>query len=264
MEGSGAILCQISSLKEMLDQVNEEMEANIQITREIESEIVKCSEIEKALAARESELTKTLYMSQFESIGLLSVVDGSKNSLDVLEEQLCSIRRKRDETVTRVNERREGFITLCLEFQKDIDKGNDDELRTLLSEKEFLENEILLLDKKNNTLKSSMLAFVEEILGDLHSGNSALQVEIQNGYQENQKLLKDIDGLKTTLLSTIIIDDDRWIALLLVIQRFSVLFVSQEVIDFKFVKFLTREWISDYLRLNDVRDKIRTICGANG
>jgi hypothetical protein len=53
--------------------VNEEIEANIQITREIESEIVKCSEIESALAARESELTKTLYVSQFEINGLATV-----------------------------------------------------------------------------------------------------------------------------------------------------------------------------------------------
>ncbi|KAH7528789.1 hypothetical protein FEM48_Zijuj05G0109600 [Ziziphus jujuba var. spinosa] len=33
-------------------------------------------------------------------------------------------------------------------------------------------------------------------------------IMVQNGYQENQKLLKDIDGLETTLLSVIVIDDD--------------------------------------------------------
>ena len=107
MQDSGAILCQISLLKDMLDQVillllllpfllipnkkkkvsqqpeisangdrdpnqvNEEIEANIQITREIESEILKCSESEEALAARESDLTKTLYVSQFEINTLL-------------------------------------------------------------------------------------------------------------------------------------------------------------------------------------------------
>lgn len=67
---------------------------------------------------------------------------------------------------------REGFTTLCLEFQKDIDKGKNDELRPLLLEKEFLENEIHLLDKKNNGLKNSMLVFVEEILEELHNANS--------------------------------------------------------------------------------------------
>ncbi|KAJ6411453.1 hypothetical protein OIU84_008098 [Salix udensis] len=77
MDDSGAILCQISSLKDMLDQVNEEIEANIRITREIESEIVKCTEFEAALAARESDLTKTFYFSQFEINGLLSVACNS-------------------------------------------------------------------------------------------------------------------------------------------------------------------------------------------
>ena len=67
---------------------------------------------------------------------------------------------------------REGFTTLCLEFQRDIDIGKNDELRALLSEKDLLENEIHLLDKKNNALKNSMLAFVEEILEDLHKSNA--------------------------------------------------------------------------------------------
>lgn len=44
--------------------------------------------------------------------------------------------------------------------------------------------------------------------------NAALQVEIEKGTQENQKLLKDIDNLKTMLLSTIIIEDDQWYGLL--------------------------------------------------
>ena len=50
--------------------------------------------------------------------------------------------------------------------------GKDDELGALISEKELLENEIHLLDEKNNALKTSMLAFVEEILEDLHRSNS--------------------------------------------------------------------------------------------
>lgn len=87
--------------------------------------------------------------------------------------------------------------------------GKDDELGALISEKELLENEIHLLDEKNNSLKTSMLAFVEEILEDLHRSNSALQVEIQTGNQENEKLLKDIDDLKKLLLSTVIDDDDN-------------------------------------------------------
>lgn len=67
---------------------------------------------------------------------------------------------------------RERFVALCMEFQKDIDKGSDNVLRALLSEKEYLQNEMLILDEKNNALKNSMMAFIEGILEDLNSGNS--------------------------------------------------------------------------------------------
>lgn len=67
---------------------------------------------------------------------------------------------------------RENFTALCLEFQREIEKRENCKVRTLLSEKDSLENEIQLLDKKNNVLKNSVLAFVEEILEDLHSSNS--------------------------------------------------------------------------------------------
>ncbi|XP_027911850.1 uncharacterized protein LOC114170546 [Vigna unguiculata] len=73
MEDSGAILAHISSLKEMLDQVNEEMEANIEITREIESSIVKCEEIEADLATREADLIKTSAILQFDTVGYVTV-----------------------------------------------------------------------------------------------------------------------------------------------------------------------------------------------
>ncbi|KAK4567781.1 hypothetical protein RGQ29_003513 [Quercus rubra] len=216
------------------------------ITREIESEIVKCSEIETALALRESELTKRLYVSHFEINGFAIVTANSRASLNCLEKELCCARMKRDEMLRRINDKREGFTTLCREFQRDIDIGKNDELRALLSEKDLHENEIHLLDKKNNALKNSMLAFVEEILEDLHKSNSGgfysnilnlalnnvtiefklgarflpighrleiastLQVEIQTGNQENEKSLKDIDDLQKLLLSTVMADDDHW------------------------------------------------------
>jgi len=44
-----------------------------------------------------------------------------------------------------------------------------------------------------------------------HTGaNAALQVEIQTGNQENEKLLKDIDDLQKLFLSTVMADDDHW------------------------------------------------------
>ncbi|KAH7549305.1 hypothetical protein JRO89_XS13G0012300 [Xanthoceras sorbifolium] len=186
MEDSGAILSHISSLKDMLDQVNEEIEANFQITREIESEIVKCAEIETALLVKESELTKILFASQ--------------NSVKILEEELGNLRTKRDEMLKRMSEKREWFITRCLEFQRHIDKGQNDELVALLSEKEILEKEIRLLDENINALNNSMLAFAEEILEDLYESNATLDAEIQIRNQENEKLLQDIGDLKSMLL----------------------------------------------------------------
>lgn len=64
------------------------------------------------------------------------------------------------------------FTSLCLNFQKNIDKGENCELGTLLSEKRYLENEIHLLTKKNNSLQNSISAFVEEVLEDLRNLNS--------------------------------------------------------------------------------------------
>jgi hypothetical protein len=51
-------------------------------------------------------------------------------------------------------------------------------VRTLLSKKYSLENEIKLLDEKNSVLKNSVLAFVEEILEDLHDSNSGNNLQV--------------------------------------------------------------------------------------
>ncbi|KAJ7956594.1 CAP-gly domain linker [Quillaja saponaria] len=211
MEDSGAIICHISSLKDMLDQVNEEIEANIQITREIESGIVKCTEIETGLAARESELTKMLYMLQFEIDGLVTFTADTKASINSLEKELCYLRMKRDEILKRMSLKREGFITQCIQFQEDIDKRENGEAGALLLEKEFLETEIYLLNKKNDSLKNSVFAFVQEILEDLHRSNSALECHIQRAKWEKEILLKDINDLKTTLISAIGTDNGQFI-----------------------------------------------------
>ncbi|KAJ8535999.1 hypothetical protein K7X08_034400 [Anisodus acutangulus] len=204
MEDSGEILCQISSLKDMLDQVNEEIEANIQATREIEWQIVKCTEIESALAARESELMRTAYELQFEIGGLMKVHADSVTSVEHLEEKICDLRRKRDEILERMNNRRDEFVASCLAFQNEVSVKDNDAVRTLLAEKELLQNEIHSLNKKNKALESSTEAFVEEVLEDLHQAKSALDVEIRCGNIENEKLLNDIDELKGTLSSVML------------------------------------------------------------
>lgn len=65
---------------------------------------------------------------------------------------------------------------MCLDFQREIDKGENDEVAALLYHKALLEKEAHLLDKKTYALRNSMLAFVEEILEDLHISNSGNSV----------------------------------------------------------------------------------------
>ncbi|KAL4584200.1 hypothetical protein LXL04_008792 [Taraxacum kok-saghyz] len=201
MEDSGAILCQLSALKDMLDQVNEEIESNFQITNEIESEIVKCSEFESSLTFRESELMKTAYMLQFEIKGLTAVNAESRATRENLKKEMSCLRKRRDEILERMNNKREAFSKLCVDFQKEINEDGNSKVGKLLAEKEHLENEIHLVRGKIDLLQTSMSDFVDEILEGINAHNSALVVEIECGNTENEKLVKDIKELKTTMLA---------------------------------------------------------------
>ncbi|KAI3884481.1 hypothetical protein MKX03_034821 [Papaver bracteatum] len=201
MDDSGAILCQISSLKDMLDHVNEEIEANIQSTREIESEIAKCSEIETSLAMKESELMKMKLVADFEINSLIQVSAVAKSSVELLEKELSCLRMKLQESNKIITDRRETFIMRCNNFQSRISNGENEELLKLLKEKESLQSEKSNLNMKHNSLRNSTSAFAEEILEELHNSNMALQVEIQLGNVENEKLLEDIDILKRSIVS---------------------------------------------------------------
>ncbi|KAI3440530.1 uncharacterized protein J3R85_003280 [Psidium guajava] len=176
MEDSGAILCQISCLKDMLDQVNEEIESSIQITREMESEIVKCSEAEGTLATREAGLTKLLYASQFELIGLAAVTAESRKSVTSTEQELRSLQKKRDEIQERMIRKREGFIKQCLEFQRGIDQGESDRLQSLLAEKESLEKEIDIFTQRNCALQSCISTSLEEMVEDLQDSRTGMAI----------------------------------------------------------------------------------------
>ncbi|KAF5176284.1 Cap-gly domain linker [Thalictrum thalictroides] len=116
MDDSGAILCQVSCLKDMLDRVNEEIEENIQTTREIESEVVKCSEIESGLILRESELMKMKCASEFEVNGLIQVATIASTSVEALEKELSCLRIKREETLKRMTHKRNVNIALNLKY----------------------------------------------------------------------------------------------------------------------------------------------------
>ncbi|KMS97448.1 hypothetical protein BVRB_5g126820 isoform B [Beta vulgaris subsp. vulgaris] len=210
MDDTGAILLQISTLKDMLDKVNDEIESNIQITREIESEIVKSEEIENFLAARESELMKLIYVSQFELSGLIAVTVNSRKSVAVLTEEINYQRRKKDGLLEILNEKRKSFSMACIEFQKSIEGEESDELRKLLLENESLEEEIHKLNQTYTSFKSSVSALSNEILEDLYNSSSALETEIHEGNAENEKLLKEIEDLRSTLLAAISDADDPW------------------------------------------------------
>lgn len=108
--------------------------------------MVKCTEFEAALTARESQLTKSLYISHFEIDGLLSVIGissfviwylsiyihtythiffgtdffgwylflwiiaDSRNSLKFLEEELSCLTTKRDEMLKRIEDKRYALV----------------------------------------------------------------------------------------------------------------------------------------------------------
>ncbi|CAN6972445.1 hypothetical protein IGI04_035401 [Brassica rapa subsp. trilocularis] len=169
MDDSGAILCQISVYKDMLDQVNLEIEANIQVTREIESDIVKCSEIESSLSVKESDLTRSFLASQYELTGLISVTGDSRNSLKLLDDEIRRLRNEHSEILRRITEKREGFVKMCFEFQREICVDEDSELRSLLCEREFLENEVRVLEEKNSDVQNSILAYMEDEMINLLS-----------------------------------------------------------------------------------------------
>ncbi|KAL9674213.1 hypothetical protein QQ045_030483 [Rhodiola kirilowii] len=200
MVESGAILNQISYLKDSLDQVNREIEASIQITREIESEIVGCNEIEIELAARESELMKACYALEFEVGGYATLTANSKASVKSMEEELCRQKSEKDELLAKIDSKREEFVLFCNDFQQKIQA--DQTVTSLSSQKELLENEYELLIRKDKAFCHSVSAFVEDVLEELKSSISVLENEVQSRDTDNNKILKDIDDLKMTLLST--------------------------------------------------------------
>lgn len=53
---------------------------------------------------------------------------------------------------------------MCFRIQEDIGVDEDNELRSLLLEWDFLENEVLMLEEKN-----SILAYMEDEMGNLLS-----------------------------------------------------------------------------------------------
>ncbi|KAJ3683599.1 hypothetical protein LUZ60_013826 [Juncus effusus] len=202
MEDSAAILHQISSLKEMLDQVNEEIEHNIQKTRNLESEIVKHSEIEEEYLKKEDELTKLVLIAEFELSGLTQVVGSATASLDALESNLKLEKINYAEMKRKFSDKMEKFTSECGQFQASLTEETK-ELTLLLEGKAAVEKESSSLKSKLNTLHNSTNEYIAAILEEIYTSCSILEADIKKGVLEYKSVLKDIENLKVFFANTI-------------------------------------------------------------
>ncbi|KAL6864962.1 hypothetical protein ACP4OV_016113 [Aristida adscensionis] len=195
-EDSGAILRHISSLKDMLDKVNEEIEQNIQKTREIESEIVKHSETENYYLDKESELMKGVSVAEFELNGLIQVAAAETDFLKVTDGNLEFQKSALSVVRKRLSDKMERFIKDSKVFQADMLGSPNTDLILLLKEKGLLEDESEKLQMKINTIHISSKEYIAEILEEV------LESELQYKISEYVDVLKDINNLKTLFSSS--------------------------------------------------------------
>ncbi|XP_039839037.1 uncharacterized protein LOC120699200 isoform X4 [Panicum virgatum] len=177
-EDSGAILRHISSLKDMLDKVNEEIEQNIERTREIESEIVKHSETEKDYLDKESGLLKEISVAEFELNGLIQVAAAETDLLKVIEGNLEFQKVALNGIRKTLSDKMERFINESKGFQANMVKVSNEDLVILLKEKGLLDDESENLKTKINTIHSSSKEYIAEILDD----TGAFEKIFQTGY----------------------------------------------------------------------------------
>ncbi|KAM3401671.1 hypothetical protein ACQJBY_001350 [Aegilops geniculata] len=201
-EDSGAILRHISSLKDMLDKVNEEIEQNIQRTRETESEIVKHSETEKDYLVKESELMKGVSVAEFELDGLMQVEAAGTDSLKAMEGNL-EFRKATLNAIRKLfYDKMERFIAESKDFQVNMLGGSNEDLLLLLKERDSLENESENLRMKINAIQSSLKEYIAEILEEVNVENSVLESDVQYRISEYMEILKDINNLKILFSSS--------------------------------------------------------------
>ncbi|CAN6347373.1 unnamed protein product, partial [Urochloa humidicola] len=202
-DDSGAILRHISSLKDMLDKVNEEIEQNIQRTREIESEIVKHSETEKHYLDKEYELTKEVSVAEFELNGLIQVAAAETDILKVTEGNWVFQKVTLNGIQKRLSDKMERFINESHGFQANMLGGSSEDLILLLKEKSSLEDESKNLKMKISTIHSSSKEYISEILEEVNTENSVLESELRYGISEYTDVLNDINNLKIMFTSSI-------------------------------------------------------------
>ncbi|XP_006654213.1 uncharacterized protein LOC102718927 [Oryza brachyantha] len=201
-EDSGAILRHISSLKDMLDKVNKEIEQNIQKTREIESEIVRHSETEKEYLMKESELMKGVSIAEFELNGIIQLAAAETDSLKVMEGNLEFQKATLNGIRKRFSKKMEKFIEESKGFQANMLGDLNKDLVLLLKEKGSLGDECENLKRKVNTIECSSHDYIADTLQELNMDNSVLESELQYRISEYMDVLKDISNLKALFSST--------------------------------------------------------------
>ncbi|XP_074562951.1 uncharacterized protein LOC141819602 [Curcuma longa] len=204
MEDSAAILRHISSFKDMLDLVNEEIEHTMLRTREIDSDIAKLSEDEDNYAMREHDLAMKITSRSLELEALAQVASISKASVELMEKEIESQDNSIEKRIYLI---REAFLFQCKKFQEEMTTSENDVLRPLLLEKDAFENEKENLQKKITALENSTDEFIEEILQEIHVCNSALEAEIHKLRSEHMIVLNDINDLRTLLESVTSFED---------------------------------------------------------
>ncbi|KAH9305295.1 hypothetical protein KI387_009699, partial [Taxus chinensis] len=176
--------------------VNKDTELEIQQTREIESKIVLCFEKEKVLLRKGDELMNIVNSKEFKLNNLMAVFDVSKKELDTTKEILALEEKSRNEIVLKIGGDREDFINLCRKFQWHFETAKRAQAyKKLLLKRKYLGERIIFLEKE---MKGCC---VEEEVNDWKWNSYVYGVQdvIYNSNYEGEKLLKDIDGLKTAL-----------------------------------------------------------------
>jgi len=187
--------------------VNEGIELKIQQTREIEFEVVQCSKKERDLLRKEDDLIKIVNVKESKLNDLMIIFDVSKRALEVTEEILAHREKSRNEVALRINSDRDDFINICRKFQLNVGSNEKAEVyMKFLLKKEYLMGRITSQKKE---MKEQCVEEEENIV-KLQSFVHVLQDEICDGNYENEKLLKDIDGLKTALQDVNDFKESSW------------------------------------------------------
>ncbi|XP_042429980.1 uncharacterized protein LOC122016662 isoform X2 [Zingiber officinale] len=187
MEDSAAILRHISSFKDMLDLVNEEIEHTILRTREVDTEIAKLSEDQDNYAIREHGLAMKITSRSLELEALVQVATISKASVELMEKEIESLKQNKVNIEKRISNKREVFLFQCKKFQEEMTTSENDVLRLLLLEKEALENEKENLQKKITALENSTNEFIEEILQEIHMCNSDYNINLFHNFSTRSR-----------------------------------------------------------------------------